>query len=134
MTAGAIWAHEYIGQPWIAGEHDCWAFFRKVQAAHFGRAVPVINVNADDILACVRAFTGHDERNQWHETETPTEGDAVLMSQHLQPTHVGVWIDVDGGGVLHCIKGSGVVFSSPQNLLQLGYNLLAAYRYKAAAC
>lgn len=127
----AHWAAQYIGLPWVSQSHDCWAFFRNIQAVHFGRDVPVILVDTEDIRACVRAFTGSAERSNWAETEHPHEGDAVLMSQHKQPTHVGVWVDVDGGGVLHCIKDSGVIFSRPHHLFQLGYAMLASYRYKS---
>ena len=94
------WAAQYIGQPWVHGEHDCWAFFRRVQAERFGRQVPAIDVDAFDVRACVAAFTGHDERARWQEVQQPQEGDAVLMSQSRVPTHVGVWVD---GGV-----GSGM--------------------------
>jgi hypothetical protein len=25
--------------------------------------------------------------------------------------HIGTWLDVDGGGVLHCTRGIGVIFT-----------------------
>jgi cell wall-associated NlpC family hydrolase len=119
------WAAQYIGQPWVHGEHDCWAFFRRVQAERFGRQVPAIDVDAFDVRACVAAFTGHDERARWQEVQQPQEGDAVLMSQSRVPTHVGVWVD---GGVLHCVRGAGVVFSSLRGLKSFPYNVTGYYR------
>lgn len=127
----AHWAFQYIGQPWVAHSNDCWAFFRRVQADQFNCTIPEIHVDADDIRACIRAFDGHDERGAWARFDTPQEGDAVLMSQGSHPTHVGLWLDVNGGGVLHCIKGSGVIFTRVGALPMLGYNMLGFYRKKA---
>ena len=119
------WVKEYIGQEWIYGEHDCWAFFRKVQKEKFNRNVPQINVDAFNTLECVRAFVGHGERNNWYEVKNPINGDAVLMSQSKQPTHVGVWVD---GAILHCVRGAGVVFSNMRSLKSVAYNVVGFYR------
>jgi hypothetical protein len=45
---------------------------------------------------------------------------------------VGLWVNVDGGGVLHCVKGSGVIYSRQHHLMQLGYSVLGFYKYKGA--
>ena len=121
------WAKEYIGQEWIYGEHDCWGFFRKVQKEKFNREVPAINVDAFNTLDCVRAFTGHEDHRNWIEVQTPQNGDAVLMSQSKRPTHVGVWVD---GAVLHCIRGTGVVFTTINALKSFPYNITGIYRAK----
>ena len=123
------WAANYIGEEWVAGENDCWAFFRKIQQTHFGREVPPINVDTDSLRACVQTFVGHHERGHWHEVRQPVEGDAVLMSQGRLPTHVGMWVEIDGGGVLHSVKGAGVIFTSQAGLASTGYNILGFYRH-----
>lgn len=51
--------------------------------------------------------------------------DAVLMSQSHRPTHVGVWVD---GAVLHCVRGSGVVYTSLLALKNFPYNICGFYR------
>ena len=122
------WVRDYIGQPWIYGEHDCWAFFRKVQKERFGRDVPIIDVNAFNTLECVRAFVGHEERANWIEipnTQQAKDGDAVLMSQSKRPTHVGVWVN---GAVLHCVRNTGVVYTNEKNLKSFPYNITGIYR------
>jgi len=120
-----MWIREYLGHPWIHGEHDCWAFFRRVQREKFQRDVPAIDVDSFNTMACVRAFTEHDERDNWIEIQIPADGDAVLMSQSRQPTHVGVWVN---DGVLHCVRGTGVVFSSLRALKGFPYNVTGYYR------
>lgn len=128
------WALPYMGRPWVNGAQgpdafDCWSFFRWVQRLHFGRETPFIDVDADNPLAVRRAFEKHPERQRWTLVPAPSEGDAVLMAHNKYPSHVGVWLDVDGGGVLHCINGEGVVFSSRSALQISGWGRVEFYRY-----
>lgn len=126
------WAFNYLGLPWVSGHEgptsfDCWGLVRYVQKQHYGRDLSSIHVDADNVRAVVHAFNGNDERNRWHKVDAPKDGDCLLLSQSEEPTHVGVWLDVDGGGLLHAVKGAGVVFSSPANIRLMGYNILGAY-------
>jgi hypothetical protein len=123
------WASTYIGEEWINGLNDCWHFFRKVQKDHFGRDVPVVNIDALDSLSCARAISGHDERIYWVQAESPEEGDAVLMGRGKHPTHIGTWLDVDGGSVLHSIKNAGVVRQGLAALRRDGWNNITFYRH-----
>lgn len=122
------WATDYIGLPWVAQEHDCWAFFRKVQREQFGIEVPAFDADALDRMACARAVAGNPERNKWTRVETPQEGDAVLMARAKYPSHVGIWIAADGGGVLHCMQGAGVVFQGLGKLKLSGWGHVVFYR------
>jgi cell wall-associated NlpC family hydrolase len=127
------WAIEYIGKEWVSGDagpdsFDCWGLVRHVQKNIYNRDVPEISVDAMNIRAVVAAFNNHPERQNWEEVKEPKDGDCLLMSSGKEPTHVGIWIDIDGGGVLHAIQGTGVVFSKNANLKLLGYNTLGIYR------
>lgn len=127
------WASEYIGIPWKCGAQgpdafDCWAFVREIQRARFGREVPIIDVDANDTRAVACAIRDHDERRRWIAVPEPAEGDAVLMAHARYPSHIGVWVDVDGGGVLHCVRGAGVVFQSRAALAAAGWGRLEYYR------
>jgi len=105
---------DYIGTPWEAGAQgphafDCMAFFRKVQRDHFGVEVPVVIApDYDDAMALADLFSDHPERQRWFQIPTPHHGCAVLIRR---PMHIGVWLDLDGGGVLHCARGAGVIFT-----------------------
>lgn len=123
------WAFGYLGAPWVAHQHDCWAFFSKVCQEQFNRTLPDILIDADNVRACVDAMMKHPERVRWASVKTPKEGDAVLMSQSHVPTHVGMWIDADGGGVLHCVKGAGVVFTKLPHLSNMGYQVTGFYTF-----
>lgn len=127
------WAIQYLGMPWVSGHEgpesfDCWGLVRYVQQQHFNRNVPSILVDANNIHAVVKEFTANDERSQWQEVEHPKEGDCLLLSQNKRPTHVGIWLEVDGGGLLHAVQGAGVVFTGLKNIKHMGYNILGAYR------
>jgi len=129
----AHWANAYIGEDWAPEVNDCWGFCRRVWRQQFGLHVPVIGVDTENMLAVSHAFRDHAERTRWYEIVEPREGDAVLMAHWRHPSHVGIWIDADGGGVLHCQKGAGVVFTTRQALARSGWGTLRFYRREAMA-
>jgi cell wall-associated NlpC family hydrolase len=127
------WASAYIGLPWSAHGRgpdlfNCWEFVRAVQASQFGRVLPVIS-NPEDMRAMGRTFRDHPERQRWTKVEVPQEGDCVLLRRSRHPIHVGVWLGVDGGGVLHCAQDAGVVFQRPDALRLNGWAVEGFYRY-----
>jgi len=127
------WAEELIGRPYRAGGQgpdafDCWGLVRSVMAHRFGRALPAIPVNALDVRAVLTAFRDHCERRNWDLVAMPVEGDCVLMRQSRHPVHVGVWLNVDGGGVLHAVSSSGVVFQRVRDLPGAGWRIEGFYR------
>lgn len=126
------WAMDYLGKPWVNGAQgpdafDCWGLVRYVQKLHYGRALSAIHVDADNVRAVVKEFTENNERSRWHGVDIPQDGDCLLLSQSKEPTHIGIWINVDGGGLLHAVKGAGVVFTTPANIKNMGYHVLGVY-------
>ncbi|CAA7620624.1 NlpC/P60 family protein [Magnetospirillum sp. SS-4] len=133
-SGGSIhWAAATIGLPWSPhgrgpDRFNCWEFVRTVQDRHFGRVLPDI-ANPEDTLAMGRIFRDHPERRRWVRVMDPVEGDCVLLRRSRHPIHVGVWIDVDDGGVLHCAEESGVVFQRPDALRLNGWAVEGFYRF-----
>lgn len=128
------WAEDLIGRPWQAGGRgpdafDCWGMVRFCWREHFGIEVPEIPVDAADLRRVLDAFRDHPERRRWRLVAEPREGDAVLMRQSRHPVHVGLWLDVDGGGVLHAARGIGVAFQKPLDLLAQGWRIEGFYRF-----
>lgn len=126
----------YIGAPWAAGAQgpgawDCWALFRHVQAAHFGIDVPIIiAVDYDDPAALSALFRTHGERARWSRVDRPAHGDAVIVHR---PLHIGTWLNIDGGGVLHAVRGVGVIFSKDAAWRLSGFGRREYFRHGAAA-
>lgn len=128
------WAFDYIGRPWVNGgqgpeEFDCWGFFRFVQEKHFNNTVQAFDVDANNFKTVATMMMEAEERSKWLLTVTPTQGCAVLMAHSKYPSHVGVWLDVDGGGVIHCVRGEGVVFSGVSSLKTCGWGRVEYYKH-----
>lgn len=125
------WPARYIGEPWVAGENDCWSFARRVWREVFGLEVPAVDLEHYRPRAIVRALASHPERAHWCALERPCEGAGVLMSTATLPCHVGIWCAADGGGVLHCLEGPGVVYTRPAALTAHGWRVLGYYARRA---
>jgi hypothetical protein len=124
-----------IGLPWVVGAtgpdaYDCWGLFVTVQRRHFHRTLPENPVDATNLRAVLDAFNGHPERQRWQRVIAEEEGDAVLMRQSRYPVHIGVWLDIDGGGVLHAVRHAGVVFQTLAALDVHGWRIEGYYRFR----
>lgn len=133
----AHWAEQYIGTPWTKGgegpdSFNCWNFFRHVQQLHFGRAVAPVHADEDSPRDFIDAFRSHPERGDWLEVPRPAEGDGVEVWHIRYPWHIGVWVNVDGGGLLHCVRGMGVIFSRAHELPAQGFGRIVCYRHRSA--
>lgn len=119
------WAEKYVGQRWEAGAQgpdawDCWAFLRHVLHTYYGLDVPEIVVaDYEDEDAMSSLFIGHAERREWRQVPAPVDG--CLVEIRRPSMHVGIWLDVDGGGVLHCARGIGVTFTKDRNWGMSGF-------------
>lgn len=52
------------------------------------------------------------------------------MRQAKNPVHAGLWLDIDGGGILHCVRESGVIFQNALSLNLSGWFIDSFYRVK----
>lgn len=128
-------ANKYIGCPWVAGAQgpdsfDCWGFVRYVLKHEYGNNVPQVNVNAECLRDVLHAFRTDLAFQAFEEVFQPCDGDVVLMRQAKNPVHAGLWLEIDGGGVLHCVRNSGVVFQNIRSLNASGWYLHSFYRVK----
>ncbi len=123
---------DYVGIPWAAGgqgpnEFDCMGFFRMLQGKHFGIGVPsIIAPDYDDPEVLVDLFGSHEERAQWLRIADAEHGCAVIVHR---PMHIGTWLDVDGGGVLHCVRGPGVIFTTDSSWPVSGFGRKEFFRH-----
>jgi hypothetical protein len=132
------WANQYIGRPWENSvkdgvrnpdAFDCIGFFRFIQRTHFGRDVSDIILDAHDLKTVITEFECHPEVHNWRVIHGPRDGDAVYMRRSRRPVHLGIWLHVDGGGVLHCDERNGVVFQDLIALAVHGWQVGAYYTY-----
>ncbi len=124
---------QYIGLPWEAGAQgpdafDCMGLAGHIQRKHFGIDVPMFIVpDVDDTPFLVELMQGHTERSNWIPVSTPRHGDMVLVHR---PLHYGVYLDVDGGGILHCARRCGVVFTRLASWPTSGFGRKEYFRHK----
>ncbi len=114
-----------IGARWMAntygedGFFDCWGLVVYVQKHLFGRDLPRIDCPAMDEASLANLFSTTGARSQWRVKDAkakPVHGDLVEMARGKLPHHIGVYLAVDRGKVLHCAGGHGVTFQSPLDL------------------
>lgn len=123
---------KYIGLPYEAGaqgpnSYDCMGFFRFIQKEAFGIEVPsIIAPDYDDPNAIADLFSSDPERNKWYKIDRPEHGCAVIIHR---PLHIGVWLDIDGGGVLHCTNGIGVIFTTESSWRLSGFGRKEYFRH-----
>lgn len=102
---------KYIGIPWEHGANgpdafDCAAFASKVLSEQFGKILPHVAVPLENESG------GHctmPDGGVWQVVDIPQHGDLCMVS--FPRAHCGVWLENDGGGVLHCLPGCGAVFT-----------------------
>mgnify|MGYP000887037742 FL=1 len=122
------WASQYIGLPWVAGSSDCWSFARRVWHERFGWDVAAVDVDAANRLHSLKTFDAHHEYQNWRTVTQPQEGDACLMGKSERPSHIGIYLETDGGGVLHSLETAGVVFTPMATLPSVGLRVLSWHR------
>lgn len=133
------WAVALIGTPYRElgngpDAFDCWGFTRHVQATHYGLPFPDIERHDGILLAAV--FAAHPELRDWVPVARPRDGDVVTSAVDGRK-HIGTWLDVDGGGVLHCVNpgpegGVGGVCFTPMPMMGAsGWARLTFWRHRS---
>lgn len=131
------WAENYIGKAWVNGAagpdaYDCHGLVRAVYRDQACIVLPVVDVDALAPCAVRRAMRDYDY-SAWFTVPAPcVELDVVEMSLARRPHHVGIYLAVDGGGVLTSVEGAGVIFQTLSSLSLHGWNIVACYRRKTA--
>jgi len=129
------WAQQYIGRRWVSGARgpltfDCWGLVWWIYKHHYAIELPEYpGLDAENIKLVGKLLTA-GEKKEWTRILKPVDGCVVGMSQNKIFHHVGIYLDVDGGLVLHAYKGSsGVISQRPSNLRSQGWNRIEFYQY-----
>lgn len=134
--AGLIaFVERLLGRAWKLGAqgpeaYDCWSLLRHVEREVFGRVLPQVVLpekTGPDRIAEI--LSSHPKRSLWRQAAAPSHGGGVEMTSVRAPLHVGVWLDLDGGLVLHCAQGAGVSLDSLLNLKALGWSRFRFYDF-----
>lgn len=109
-----MWWQKYIGIPFAEKGRDikgvdCWGLVRMVYKNELGIELPSYDreyVDSTDREVLARLVHAEDEK-LWHHPEKPKPFDVIIITMLGMPTHVGIVID--GGRMLHCLKGADTV-------------------------
>lgn len=115
-----------MGKPWQVGANgpdrfDCWGWAQALQREGFGREIATIAeppTNSRDLIEFVRS---HPARKQWREVPAPVHGGLVELAHNSRPFHIGVYLDIDGGGISHAMHGAGVTYDTILSLRAAGW-------------
>lgn len=129
--------NDYIGIPWECGKAsfegaDCWGLVSMVYMGIFNIKLAHFDVNDIDNpeKTTHKIEEIRDNSNAWEKTDTPNEGDVVMMigRQSLRPEHVGVYIGK--GKILHSMtRETGQSEIHPVKLMIKLFKRLEFYRY-----
>lgn len=105
---------------------DCWSMAALVEMHLFARDVTLVSMGSDDGLAQIReAARTHTANRQWRVRDgAPHHGDPVKMAHIADPFHIGVYLALDRGMVLHHTEKTGVCLDPLARLKGRGYRNL----------
>lgn len=110
----------YLSKKWSpdgAGpDHfNCYNLVRDVYG-QWGWELPILDITANSLIGSVRAFKRWQSMGIWERIKVPSHGCGVVLRRDLQPIHCGIWLDIDGGGVLHAMGGLDITFMTLNQL------------------
>lgn len=128
------WAFDYLGKAYRVGTYgpdtfDCWGLVCDVYKKHLG--VPLVEASVKDGYprAVMQEVNNHPQRPFFEEVKILEEFDICFLSRGGRPFHVGIYLDVDGGGLLHADEGSGVCFHKLDKIRDHGWQITGFYRF-----
>lgn len=127
------WAAKYVGIPYEAGargpvNYDCWGIIQLIYQQEKGIVLPELaGLSAEKLAEIHNAIVV--ESQSWIDVAVPTEGCVVCMSTGSIMHHVGVFIESNGGRVLHSKPGHNVIVETPRSLKLRGLRILKYYQH-----
>ena len=123
---GPSFISDYITKAWSSGgagpdDFNCYGLVRDVYRTQWDIDLPEFMVEADDIRATVGTIADELKKARWEELDGPEHGALTLFSYRVVPTHVGIWLDYDGGVVLHSSKQLNITCTPLHILQQYGF-------------
>lgn len=126
------WASKYIGKKWQNGGRgpdafDCWGLLYWTMREDFMTEVPTFPIDPGALWEVQQQIEAESKSTNWVQRMVPEEGCAVGLSHGAHFHHVGQWTEQDGGLVIHCLDGSGVVADSLAQLRASGWRRIEFY-------
>lgn len=132
MLSPEAFVAAFTGRQYSRTGLHCWELTRRAQAEIFDRELPAVLEHPGTKLGVARLMARKDNHDGWRRTDTPAHGAVVFMTRaghgpERAAIHSGVYLALDGGGVLHTDDPHGVVFESISELKARNWASMAYY-------
>ena len=127
------WVNNYIGLPWVAyargpDTFDCWGLVLDVLNKHFQIDLPqYLTVKTDDPQGMTEAMLSGLNANLAEPVEQPVHGAIaccyIVVNGKELVRHVGIYLDIDGGGILHSYEKHACAFDHFKKLNRLFHRI-----------
>jgi len=107
------WVNKYIGKH----SYNCGSLVYNVLKNEFNKEIP--EVNANNILEISKLTK---------KIKKPEHGAIAIMKN--DNSHIGLYLKYDGGGILHCLEKTGVIFQTHAHLRSNGWKTINYYKLK----
>lgn len=108
---------------------NCWGLLSYVQLRYFNTKLPTAPIG--DSGACLALFRDGLHNGAWLPLDKPVHGCGVLLREGNEP-HVGVYLHLDGGGVIHAVRNVGVTWTPLSQMFRDGYRSAKYYEISNA--
>lgn len=135
MKRDISWVMPLLSKKWVANARgpetfDCWGLVCHVYKTQFGVTLPeYLDIQPEERVRVAKAMTTDTGSPPWCHVDKPQHGDLVGLSGNKAIHHVGVFLDVDGGAVLHISSTSGVMCQRLNQLKLLGFHNIQFFRH-----
>lgn len=99
---------------------DCYSFCQLAQKELFDRQMDDIYLG-DNLKSWIKAAIKYREQFGMLQLESPVHGCFIEMTHSNRPYHVGIWLDINGGAVMHFTKYAGFQFQTFTELKLSGW-------------
>ena len=135
------WALDYLNKPWTKGGRgpdtfDCWGLVYHIYKTHLGIMLPSYpNINASNLRQVRDTITNGALEETWNELDAPVNCCVVAMSKNTKSLHhVGIYLETDGGLILHSTPNACVIAQSERDLKKWGFQRIEYYQFKETLC
>lgn len=122
------WKDKYMVTPWVdqgreVGKGlDCWGLVVAIYLEKMGvelNPYPTMSLASHPraVAKLIRDEGGRSAKgeNGWTKTDTPKDFDLVLLFRGTRSVHVGVYLEQDGGIIMHSYQGGNTVLQRVSN-------------------
>lgn len=110
---------------------NCYTLFQLTQSTLYGRHMPDMHEQFTADLRALAKIIRQRDHLHWEAIPEPVDGSLVELAHRNHPHHIGTYIDVDGGKVLHAMGGAGICFDSLLVLKATGWRRFIYYDWRS---